>query len=65
MQKLPLSITTFADIRDKKENYLYIDKKDIALNLINSGRYYFLSRPRRFGKSLFLDTLSDIFKAKN
>ncbi len=64
MKKLPLSITTFAKIRDKKENYLYVDKTDIALRLIESGTYYFLSRPRRFGKSLFIDTLSDIFKAK-
>ncbi|MEA2099653.1 MAG: AAA family ATPase, partial [Campylobacterota bacterium] len=64
MKKLPLGITTFADIRDKKENYLYVDKTDIALKLIEGGRYYFLSRPRRFGKSLFLDTLSDIFKGK-
>ncbi len=59
MKKLPLSITTFADIRDKKENYLYVDKTDVALNLINSGRCYFLSHPRKFGKSLVdLDKLN-------
>ena len=61
LKKLPLGVTTFADMRDKKENYLYVDKTDIAYNLIDSGKYYFLSRPRRFGKSLFLDTLADIF----
>lgn len=62
MKKLPIGIQTFADIRDKKENYLYIDKTDIAFDLIDRGKYYFLSRPRRFGKSLFMDTLQNIFE---
>jgi Predicted AAA-ATPase/PD-(D/E)XK nuclease superfamily len=64
MKKLPLAITTFEKIRDKQQNYLYIDKTDIAYQLINKGEYYFLSRPRRFGKSLFIDTLSDLFQGK-
>jgi len=64
LKKLPLGVTTFEKMRDKKENYLYVDKTEIAYNLINNGIYYFLSRPRRFGKSLFLDTLSDIFLGK-
>ncbi len=64
MKKLPIGIETFAKIRDKENNYIYIDKTKIALNLIKSSDYYFLSRPRRFGKSLFLDTLQDIFEAK-
>ena len=64
MKKLPLSITTFADIRDPKEDYLYIDKTEIAYKLIDQGRYYFLSRPRRFGKSLFVDTLNSLFKGE-
>lgn len=64
MKKLPLAITTFEKIRDKAENYLYIDKTELACQLIENGEYYFLSRPRRFGKSLFLDTLSDLFQAK-
>ena len=64
MKNLPIGIQTFAKIRDKEENYIYIDKTDLALNLINSSGYYFLSRPRRFGKSLFLDTLKDIFEGK-
>lgn len=62
MKKLPLAITTFADIRDKTQNFLYVDKTAIAWRLIDSGKYYFLSRPRRFGKSLFIDTLSEIFQ---
>ena len=64
MKNLPIGIQTFQKIRDKKENYVYVDKTYLALNLINSSGYYFLSRPRRFGKSLFLDTLKDIFEGK-
>jgi len=60
LKKLPLGIQTFSTIR--KENYLYIDKTDIAYTLINNYKYSFLSRPRRFGKSLFLDTLKNIFE---
>ena len=59
MKKLPIGISTLKTIIE--ENYLYVDKTDIALNLIENGQYYFLSRPRRFGKSLFLDTLRTIF----
>ena len=64
MKKLPLGITTFADIRDKNANFLYVDKTAFVSQLIDAGKYYFLSRPRRFGKSLFVDTLSDLFQAK-
>ncbi len=60
LKKLPIGISTLKEIL--QEDYLYIDKTKIALDLINSGKYYFLSRPRRFGKSLFLDTLSSIFQ---
>ncbi len=59
MQALPIGIQTFKDIRTS--NYLYIDKTKEALELIQNYRYVFLSRPRRFGKSLFLDTLHNIF----
>jgi len=64
LKKLPIGIQTFKEIRDKEENYIYIDKTKEALDLIKNGKYYFLSRPRRFGKSLFLDTLQDIFEGK-
>ncbi|MEA2049810.1 MAG: AAA family ATPase [Campylobacterota bacterium] len=60
LQKLPIGIQTFKDIIE--ENYIYIDKTDIAYELIESYKYVFLSRPRRFGKSLFLDTLKNIFE---
>ena len=60
LKKLPIGIQTFKEIITQK--YLYVDKTDIAFNLINSYKYVFLSRPRRFGKSLFLDTLHNIFE---
>ena len=62
MQKLPIGIQTFKEIRE--DNYIYIDKTKMALDIINNYKYVFLSRPRRFGKSLFLDTLRNIFEGK-
>lgn len=57
---LPIGIQTFAKIRE--DGYYYIDKTELALNLIEDGTHYFLSRPRRFGKSLFLDTVKELFE---
>ena len=62
LKKLPIGIQTFSEIRE--DDYVYVDKTDIAYNLIDSYKYVFLRRPRRFGKSLFLDTLRNIFEAK-
>ena len=59
-KKLPIGIQTFAKIRE--DDYYYIDKTPFALELINNGTHYFLSRPRRFGKSLFLDSLKELFE---
>ena len=59
LKKLPIGISTLKEILE--ENYVYVDKTNIAQELIENGKYYFLSRPRRFGKSLFLDTLRTIF----
>ncbi len=60
MKKLPLGIQTFKDII--QDNYLYIDKTKDLYNLIkDGGKYYFISRPRRFGKSLLVSTLKEIF----
>ena len=59
-KKLPIGIQTFSEIRN--DNHYYVDKTALALDLINRGKHYFLSRPRRFGKSLFLDTLKEIFE---
>ena len=58
-QKLPIGIQTFVKLRE--ENCYYVDKTGFALQLIEEGTHYFLSRPRRFGKSLFLDTLAELF----
>ncbi|PIW08444.1 MAG: hypothetical protein COW39_09655, partial [Comamonadaceae bacterium CG17_big_fil_post_rev_8_21_14_2_50_60_13] len=55
-RKLPIGIQTFSQIREA-DAYYYVDKTGMALDLIEQGKYYFLSRPRRFGKSLLLDTL--------
>ena len=55
-RKLPAGIQSFKEIR--QENYLYVDKSDIIWNLANNGKKYnYLSRPRRFGKSVLVDTL--------
>ena len=58
-QKLPIGIQTFAQIR--QEGYYYVDKTPYILRLIDEGKYYFLSRPRRFGKSLLIDTIAELF----
>ncbi len=57
---LPLGIQTFSLIREG--DYYYADKTGFAVDLARSSKYYFLSRPRRFGKSLFLDTLKELFE---
>jgi hypothetical protein len=59
-RKLPIGIQTFAQIRE--EGYYYVDKSAFAVRLADEGKYYFLSRPRRFGKSLFLDTLRELYE---
>ncbi len=61
MKKLPIGISTFSKIR-KDNSYIYVDKTKDAYNLIENYKFVFLSRPRRFGKSLFLDTLQEIFE---
>lgn len=58
-KKLPIGIQTFAKLRE--QGCYYVDKTLLALDLIEQGSYYFLSRPRRFGKSLFIDTLAELF----
>ncbi len=57
---LPIGIQGFAKLRE--EGCYYVDKTPYALRLIREGSHYFLSRPRRFGKSLFLDTLKELFE---
>ena len=59
-RKLPIGIQTFRKIRE--ENCYYVDKTAYIRRLLDEGMHYFLSRPRRFGKSLFLDTLKELFE---
>ena len=59
-RKLPIGIQTFREIRE--ENCYYVDKTAYIARLVDEGKHYFLSRPRRFGKSLFLDTLKELFE---
>lgn len=61
-KKLPIGIQTFAKIREA--DYSYVDKTPWALRLIEGGTHYFLSRPRRFGKSLLVDTLKCLFEGR-
>ena len=58
-RKLPIGIQSFKDLREK--NFLYVDKTAYLSRLVNNSKVYFLSRPRRFGKSLFLSTLAAYF----
>lgn len=62
IRKLPIGIQSFADIR--RSGYLYVDKTALIYELVTTGKPYFLSRPRRFGKSLFLSTLEAYFQGK-
>ena len=57
--RLPIGIQTFRELREA--GYYYVDKTSHIPPLLNVGKHYFLSRPRRFGKSLFLDTLRELF----
>ena len=59
MKKLPVGIQAIEEIIN--EGYAYVDKTDLIFDLITKGKYYFLSRPRRFGKSLLVSTLKAIF----
>ena len=60
--RLPLGMQTFAELREFR--CAYVDKTAYAIKLANAGKVYFLARPRRFGKSLFLDTLRNLFEGK-
>ena len=59
-RKLPIGIQTFRKMRE--ENCYYVDKTAYMRRLVDEGSHFFLSRPRRFGKSLFLDTLKELFE---
>ena len=58
----PIGIQNFEKIRN--EGYYYVDKTALIYRLVKTGSYYFLSRPRRFGKSLLISTLEAYFLGK-
>ncbi|MBR1933569.1 MAG: AAA family ATPase, partial [Prevotella sp.] len=60
--KYPIGVQNFESLR--REGYTYVDKTDLVWQLANQGRYYFLNRPRRFGKSLLISTLEAYFEGK-
>ena len=62
MKRLSLNYSSFA--RLIKDGCIYVDKTEYILKMLNEGIYYFLSRPRRFGKSLLITTLWELFKGK-
>ena len=62
LRKLPIGIQTFEDIR--RDNYLYVDKTAFVWRIANTGKPYFLSRPRRFGKSLTLNMLQHYYDVR-
>jgi hypothetical protein len=62
MKKLPLGRQSFEDLRSN--DCLYVDKTEIIHRVISDGKVYFLSRPRRFGKSLLISTMEALFKGR-
>ncbi len=62
MTKYPIGLQNFQGLRE--DGYVYVDKTAFVYELAQSGKYYFLSRPRRFGKSLFLSTLEAYYLGK-
>ena len=62
LKKCPLGIQTFSEVREG--DYIYIDKTDMVYRMAQSFKYVFLSRPRRFGKSLLASTLHSYFAGK-
>jgi hypothetical protein len=59
MKKLPIGIQSFSKLREG--DYLYVDKTEYIHRIVTGGNIYFLSRPRRFGKSLLISTMSELF----
>jgi len=60
IRKYPIGLQSFRKIREG--GYVYVDKTEIIHRMVTTGSYYFLSRPRRFGKSLLMDTIEELFK---
>ena len=61
-RRYPIGIQNFEDLRNN--GYVYVDKTELIYRLTNTNKVYFLSRPRRFGKSLLVSTLEAYFSGK-
>ena len=62
LRRYPIGIQNFEDLRNN--GYVYVDKTELIYRLTNTNKVYFLSRPRRFGKSLLVSTLEAYFSGK-
>ena len=62
LARLPFDLQSFYEIRTKR--MAYVDKTDLMWELVHSGKYFFLSRPRRFGKSILIDTMRCYFEGR-
>ncbi|MDR3309558.1 MAG: AAA family ATPase, partial [Tannerella sp.] len=60
LRNLPIGVQSFEKMR--KDDYVYVDKTEAIYRIVTGGNIYFLSRPRRFGKSLTVSTLEELFK---
>jgi len=60
MESLPTGMQDFKEIIEN--NYIYVDKTEYIHKIARTGKFYFLSRPRRFGKSLLVNTIEELFK---
>ena len=63
MMKYPIGVQSFEQIRN--DGYVYVDKTDLVYRLVKGGKIYFLSRPRRFGKSLLVSTIENYFLGRH
>ena len=64
LPRLPLGISDFAKLRETGADYLYVDKTRRLFDLLQSGNYLFLARPRRFGKSLLCSTIKYLYEGR-
>jgi len=64
LPRLPLGISDFMVLREEGANYLYVDKTRVLFDLLDAGKYLFLARPRRFGKSLLCSTIKYLYEGR-
>jgi hypothetical protein len=64
LPRLPLGISDFLVLREEGANYIYVDKTRVLFDLLQAGKYLFLARPRRFGKSLLCSTIKYLYEGR-